>query len=192
MAHYVIYLPGIGDLKNGSLQAKLIIKWQKLGVIPQFQQIGWANDEPYESKFERILKNIDELIKQGHEISLVGVSASATMAINVYSVRKDKISRVVFICGKINHPEKVGETYFKNNPAFKKSLEVAATNLQKLGDLDRRKMLSLHPVFDETVAVKDTYLPGAKNKTLFSFGHAATILLVLSLYKRTVINFIKV
>jgi predicted peptidase len=169
----------------------VISRWNKRGIVPIFQEIGWANDEPYESKFERITKNIDKLIKQGHKVSLVGVSAGATMAINVYSAKKSKIAKVVFICGKINRPEKVREAYFNKNPAFKKSLEAAAINLQKLDKTDRAKMLSLHPIVDGVVAVRDTHLHGAKNKTVFSAGHAFTILLVLSLYKRMVINFIK-
>jgi predicted peptidase len=191
MAHHVIYLPGFGDTNNSQIQVKLLNKWQKFDLQPHFQYIQWSSNETFEAKFKRILGVVDELIKQKHTVSIIGVSAGATMAINVYSARKENIAKVVFICGKINNPENVRTYYFQKNPAFKQSLRHAAANLQKLDDKDRSKMLSIHPIYDEVVYVRDATLYGAKNKTIFSIEHSLSILLALSLYRKVAINFLK-
>jgi pimeloyl-ACP methyl ester carboxylesterase len=191
MAHYVIYLPGFGDTNNSQVQIRLLNRWRKFGVEPRFQSINWSNNENFESKLARILEDVDELIKQKHKVSLVGISAGATMAINTFSARKDNIDKVVFICGKINNPQNVRQYYFQKNPAFKESLEQAAVNLQKLDEKDKSKMLSIHPIYDEVVYVRDAKLAGAKSKTIFSVEHALSIFLALSLYKKVAINFIK-
>jgi predicted peptidase len=191
MSHHVIYLPGVGDHKNSPIQTKALEKWRKFGLEPHFQLINWNSSESFESKLGQIIKIVDELSSQNHTISLVGASAGASMAMNIYSARKGKISAVVLICGKINRPETLGVNYKTQNPALLDSVTASAKNAKNLNDQDKAKMLTILPIFDEIVAKSDGVIPGVKNKTLFSVTHGPSIGLALTLYKQIAINFIK-
>jgi hypothetical protein len=53
------------------------------------------------------------------------------------------------------------------------------------------KMLTLRPLYDETVKKSDSTIPGVKDRKLFAVEHVLSIILAISLYKRISINFIK-
>jgi pimeloyl-ACP methyl ester carboxylesterase len=191
MAIYVLYIPGLGDDTNGEVQRRALEKWRKFGVEPLFQTIIWNNNEPYKQKLNKILKVVDELAAQKHTTSLVGASAGASMALNVYSERKGKINSVVFISGKINQPQTLSARYKKDNPAFLDSVIASTKQASQLTDHDRQKMLTIFPLYDGKVTKSDATISGVKNKTLPNLFHAANIYLSITLYKRLIINFIK-
>jgi predicted peptidase len=120
-------LPGLGDHQNAGIQTMALKKWQKFGLKTHFQTIGWNNSELYKSKLNKILKAIDELPDQ-QIISLVGASAGASMAINVYAARKSRISAVILICGKINRPQTLGDNYRTKNPVLLDSVTASSKN----------------------------------------------------------------
>lgn len=187
----VIYIPGLGD---GDLrgQRAAIKTWRLVGVEPHFFDINWSDDESFDSKLKRLLRLIDELhTSSGLRVGLVGPSAGATVVLQAFAARQDKVSGVVCICGKIQRPEAIWEIRFKQNPAFRAA---AFQTLPALDDLDskaRTRILSLRPLFDEIVAVRDTLIEGANNKRVFSAGHAVTITLYISLLAWRHLRFLK-
>jgi pimeloyl-ACP methyl ester carboxylesterase len=197
--HHVIYIPGLGDqdktsYKNifkASLQKKLINGWQKLGVVPHYFAVGWSDSEPFEQKLKRLVDLIDSLSDAGTTVSLVGASAGASLALNGYMQRRHKISGVVFVCGELGSSANIRPSYFKNNPAFKGSMKQLDINLKRLNDTDKAKMLSIHPLYDEIVPIKDTKIARVKNRHIISVEHALSIGLAMTIYKRIVINFLK-
>jgi hypothetical protein len=191
MAHHVIYLPGLSDHTNGHIQKKALVKWRKHNFEPHFVHINWHDNESFKHKFERILKLIDGFIDNKNTVSLVAASAGCSMAINVYAARKDKIASVVLICGKLRDPGTVGENYKTQNPSFIYSVIESDKIVKKLDKTDKVKMLTLRPLFDETVKKSDGTIEGVSDKIFLSVEHALSIILALSLYKRVIINFIK-
>lgn len=190
MAHHILYIPGFGD-HNSTTQLKILKKWNKFGVKTHFITINWADNEPFEAKLGRVLEQIDELNKPGNKISLVGVSAGGSMAINAYMTRKDKISGVVFICAKLRNPEGVNASYFRKNPAFRKSVFMAGANVDKLTESDKAKMMTIHSFFDGLIPLRDSQIPSVKNQTLPVLFHVPTIFFATTLFKRTTISFLK-
>ncbi|MBX4201372.1 alpha/beta hydrolase [Candidatus Saccharibacteria bacterium] len=188
--HHVIYIPGIGDHKP-EIQIKLLSRWNKPDFQVHFFRLVWNDDEKFSSKLARLTKIIDELYEENGQVSLVGVSAGAGAALNAYIERPEKISGVVYICGKIIGLKNVGQAYFEKNPPFFDSLELTQNNLQKLSAQDKAKMLSLKPIFDETVPVNVTKIPGVASRTLFSLFHVPSIFLALTIYKPMSVNFLK-
>jgi pimeloyl-ACP methyl ester carboxylesterase len=188
--HHVIYITGLGDQKP-LYQPQLINKWQKLGVIPYYSAVGWADGQTFAPKLARICKLVDDLYAQNGVVSLVGISAGAGAALNVYMERKNKISGLVFICGKIVGLDNVNPRYFKQNPAFRESLELTQQNLIKLTPKDKAKMLSIHPIYDQTVPIAATQVPGVKSRRIISIFHVPSIFLAITLYKRATLNFLK-
>jgi pimeloyl-ACP methyl ester carboxylesterase len=128
-----------------------------------------------------VLKEVDALLAQGYTVSVIGASAGASMALHAYAARKDTISGVVLICGEISDVKNIRESYFKENPAFKTSMERLPETLRQLSLQDRLRIMSIHPIFDETVPIKHTVLDGARMYTSISFGHSVTIGFTLSI-----------
>jgi len=191
MANHVVYLPGVGDHNNSHIQIKAVKKWRKYGLETHFHQINWNDNESFDNKLNKILKIIDELYDASQAVSIVGVSAGASMAMNVYEARKDKIRALVFICGKINNPETLGEDYKIRNPRLFESVSSSSKAVRRLNKDDKSKMLTVQPIYDGTVAMDDGRITGARHKVLFSALHAVSIYLAITLYRKVSINFIK-
>ena len=190
MAHYVIYLPGVGDHTNAPFQIKALERWHKLGLEPSLQAIGWSNNVSYEAKLNRILKAVDDLASH-HLVSLVGASAGASMAVNVYAVRRAKIHKVALICGKVNNPQTLGDNYKNKYPALLGSVTASNKNAKKLSAADKKKMLTVVPIFDGTVLRSDSIIPGVKNRTIPFILHGISIGAAITIFKRHIINFLK-
>jgi pimeloyl-ACP methyl ester carboxylesterase len=152
----------------------------------------WESGDSFEPKLHKLLAKIDELYDKGDTISLVGASAGAGAVINAFAARKDKISGVVCICGKINDPEGIGSVYRRRSPAFLDSAYRVQTSLDRLDfAADRRRIQSRYAIFDPVVPTRDSEVAGAHNKTVPSIGHAVTIATQLLLGAPFFIRFLK-
>lgn len=189
MKHVVIYITGLNDRKI-NFQKLAVGSWRIYGVRPILFQTGWADNNSFSEKLDRLLNLIDQSEDGGNEVSLVAASAGASLAVAAYA-RNKNINAVVFICGKLNRPEAVGEKYYAQNPAFRDAMKQLNSNVAKLNDKQRSKVLSIAPLFDETVAKKDTHIRGAKNIVFPALFHVPTIALVISLFSFLPISFLK-
>ncbi|HSX37026.1 MAG TPA: hypothetical protein VLG13_02835 [Patescibacteria group bacterium] len=190
MKHHVIYVPGITD-DTFRVQSLLLLTWWLYGVRPHLHVIPWAGDEAFAPKLQRLLDKVDGLHAQGHTLSLVGASAGASAVLNAYIQRKDKISGLVYICGKINHPESVSERTYSENPAFKESLGRLPETLAQLTPEDKAKMLSLYSPVDTSVPYPDTIIGGVAEKRLPRLRHGWAIVYAISLGAFGLIKFLK-
>lgn len=178
--HHIIYIPGLGDTKIRGQQLAVRL-WRTYGVYGHCHPVIWSDDESFDNKLAGVLREIDELNGQGHIVSLMGASAGASMALHAYAARKETVSGVVLVCGELADATTINPDYFEKNPAFQDSMERLPKTLQQLTPDDRLRIMSLHPIYDETVPIKDTYLDGARMYTSISFGHAVTIGFTLTL-----------
>lgn len=185
----MIYITGLGDQKP-VYQPQIINLWKKFGVTPHYSPVGWADGEAFRPKLDRFCHQVDELSAGGNTVSLVGISAGAGAALNVYMERKDKINSVVFICGKIVGFTNVNPNYFSKNPAFRESLQLTQENLPKLTPADKLKMLSVHPLYDQTVPIAVTKIPGVKSKLIISVLHIPSIFMAITIYRRVFLKFL--
>src|SRR5947209_4364524 len=93
---YIIYIPGLGDKKSVG-QQKAISTWRIWGVKAELCKMNWSDDEPWNSKFKRLLARIDDLTAQHKQVALAGASAGASAVINAYAARKDTVVGCVLI-----------------------------------------------------------------------------------------------
>ncbi len=161
------------------------------GVKVHYSPVYWDNNESLEQKLNRLLKQVDELSQSGKTLSLVGVSAGASMAMDIYALRKNKIHKAVFICGKLLYPETIGERYFQKHPAFRKSVFTADSNIKNLASADKARMLSLYALADNTVPVRASKLPGVQSKRILALGHIPAIYAAIIFYSPPIAKFIK-
>jgi pimeloyl-ACP methyl ester carboxylesterase len=176
----VLFIPGLGDgkIRGENLAIQLLAPWRLDG---EYFPIYWHKKEDFKTRIAELSKRIAELNSEGRRVVLVGYSAGASAAINALSANKEKVQRVILICGKIQNLDKINDQYFKLNPRFELSIELLKKSLPDLDAEQRAKVLSIRPIFDETVPVKDTIIQGAKNKRVFMVGHVPTIAYCLSL-----------
>lgn len=181
MAHtplHLIYITGLGDHKVGG-QQKAVQLWNRYGVSAELFQVRWADREPWEPKFERLLNLIDQHIAEGKHVALVGASAGASAVINAYAARKDKIVGTVLLAGKVNRAHAIGGSYRSQNPAFITSAENSQHALKTLGKDQRRRTQSRYGIIDEIVPFTDSVIKGARNRVVPTVGHIPTIALQL-------------
>lgn len=187
--HHAIYIPGLGDSRSYS-QDNAIKKWAKRGVVGHYFPVGWADKEDWAPKLARLLTKIDKLSAHGHIVSLVGASAGASAVLNAYAHRP-AVNAVVCIAGKINNPQSISKRIYQINPAFKQSVYGVFGSLSGLNNTQKTKIMSIHPLFDGTVPVKDTLIDGAVEKSIPVIGHRLGIFYTITLGSSTITNFIK-
>jgi pimeloyl-ACP methyl ester carboxylesterase len=190
MKHHVFYVPGILDNK-WHVQGFLVATWRLYGFQSHTHPMPWAGEEPYQPKFQRLLAAIDEQTEKGNKVSLVGASAGASAVINAYIERADKISGLVYICGKINGPETVSDETYSKNPTFKTSMQQLQVNLKLLAAADKQKMLSLYSQADIACPYPATTISGVEEKALPRLRHGRAIIYTLSFGAPIVINHLK-
>lgn len=190
MALHVIYVPGLGDERPYG-QKDIIRSWRIFGLHAHYLALGWAKAEGFETKLQRLLDKIDHLKTAGNDVALVGVSAGASAVINAYAQRPKKIRGVVCIVGKIQNPQTVHPRRFAHDPDFKASLYIVQDSLTKLGAHGRKKIMSIHPIYDQTVPVADTIIPGAVEKLVRTRGHIFTIFYTIIFRSRLIARFFK-
>lgn len=176
----VLFIPGLGDdkIRGENIAIELLKLWRLDG---EYFPVYWHKTEDFKLRLAELSKKVVELNSEGRRVVLVGYSAGASAAINALSANKEKVSRVILICGKIQNLDKINDQYFKLNPRFGRSIDLLKKSLPDLDAKQRAKILSIRPIFDEVVPVKDTIIEGAKNKKIFMVGHVPTIAYCLSL-----------
>jgi pimeloyl-ACP methyl ester carboxylesterase len=173
--HDVIYVPGLGDT-HVTWQRRLISSWRLWGVRPHILPMIWGDGESFAPKLQKLLDKIDNLHDRGHKVSLVGASAGAGAVLNTFAARKNKISGVICIAGKINNPEGIGDSYRRRSSAFVESSYQVQTSLDKLDfENDRSRIQSRYAMFDPVIPTRDSEVVGGHNKTVATIGHSATI-----------------
>lgn len=188
---HVLYIPGLGDEKVRG-QKFAVHMWRLWGVESEVLVAQWANDEAWDAKYTRLLARVDELIAENKNVAVIGTSAGASAAINVYAARKSQLVGCVVIAGKINNAAAIGERYRRKHPAFVQSVEICEKALQGLSDSDRRRIMSRYALFDGLIPRRDSYIAGAQNRVAPSMGHAFTIATQITIGAPLFLHFLKV
>lgn len=181
MKHHIIYVPGIGDWRPLG-QDKGIRWWRVLGVHGHYSPVGWNGNEAFDLKLKKLLAEIDGYLEQGDSVSLLGFSAGASAVLNAFAKRREAIATVICVSGKLNSPNTTSPHYFKQNPAFKESLHLLQHNLTTFTAEDKKHILTLNPLYDNVIPLKDAVLPGVRRWRTFAFDHMMSIAVTLTIY----------
>lgn len=189
MKHYIIYIPGLGDHNDG-LRRFLLFFWQIFDVKTELVPMQWYDGKPYEEKFNRVELVIKKATAKGYTVSLVGESAGASMAMNVFA-RNTSPHRMMSFCGVNRLHDDISPHIFKRSPAFKESIELLETSRDLAVKSKLGRIVSVTALADPTVSVKKNIIPGARHVKIWSVGHFTTILLCLSIYSFILIRELK-
>lgn len=193
--YYVIYVPGLADKlnRNAVLQGGAVRLWRlSRRVGTHYFAANWADQKEHLThKVQRLLKVIDAAHTKGYHVALVAASAGSGLVMAAYAKRKDSVSAVVSICGKLRHPETVPKPLFIANPCFKDAIMSFAHTELGLTEADRQKILVVQAGRDGFVPDRDGHITGANYYRMASAGHVLSIMLALTVYRHRLIRFIK-
>ena len=192
LTNHVIIIPGLG---NGVAKHEWVAEsWKRFGIIPHIFDAKWKIEENgFQPKLNRALKLVDSLTNKDSRISIVGNSAGSSFAINIFGERKKQINKIVVNCGRVRDGNWLWFTFdqaTKSSPSFKESV-IRAQELEKTFiNVDRKKILTIRPLFDEVVPPNTVPIYGAKNVITLSVEHSLSIALNMTLFKKQIIDFI--
>lgn len=182
----VLYIPGLGDGYELPIKIALIF-WRLYGVHAELVPMKWLGEASYDAKYRRVVDAIKRAEKKGYRVSLVGASAGASMALNVFADHPS-VEQVVTICG-VNSPNTpVHEELGRRHPGFLVSLKKLRESLK---NVDRSKITVVYPRFDSIVPRRHTLIEGASHVVIQTEGHSRTIALTVSIYSYIPIRILK-
>lgn len=186
----VVYVSGLGGDISGAQQFALR-QWRYAGAEVKFFAPQWSSNEPWAVKAERLLNCIDECLRMYDAVAIVGVSAGAAPALWAYAQRRSELLGCAVIAGKVNRPETIGANYRRNNPMLLAAVQACVVALAELTAADRRRVLSMYGLHDSVVDRADSIVPGARNCSLWAWGHMATIATALTIGAPYIIRFLR-
>jgi hypothetical protein len=190
--HRVIVIPGLGDGVRGMRWATQ--HWKKHGLEPVILPVGWYDSESFASKLERLVEYVDEWTGNA-TISVVGSSAGASAALNLFMEWSECIHRVVSVCGRLRKGTEIGLNSFgrrsKRSVAFAESVAMCEERQSFLSSDDHQRIMTIRAwPFDGIVPGDTSTLPGAKNIRVPVPIHAISIAAALWLFHKPIIQFL--
>ena len=188
---YLIIIPGLTD---GISKLTSITKgWEeKHGISPHIIKFGWQGvDKDLNSRLKIIGENIDDILKEEKDVSLLGTSAGGSAVINLFYPRRKKINKVINVCGRVSKVENIKPVFKNDMTLFKNSVIKCEKIIKKLSVEDKEKILTIRPVYDEVVSTKDMIITGTTNKRIISAEHILSIKLAMTLYSKIIVDFLK-
>jgi hypothetical protein len=137
-----------------------------------------------------LTKLIDQYGKKGI-VSLLGISAGGSAAINAFCKRTNKVNRVVILSSRCKENIKKGSVHASKYPAFRQSLVLLNESLKKLSSKEKHKILTVRGFYDELVPIQFSTIPGASNKQLPMIFHALIIFYSLTIFSKKIVLFLK-
>jgi hypothetical protein len=196
--HRLLVIPGLGDDK--ALQTRLLEHalsgWQKHAVYPEIYLMRWHDTKKtFEQKLTGLLAKIDTYSDAKETVSLMGMSAGASAALNAFILRRTTVYKCISASGRLR-----GGSYtdFRSldqrsatSPAFKESVLQFEKSEPLLKPAERKRILTVRARFGDELVPGDTAtIPGAHNIQIPTAEHLLTGALTVSLFSKLVIDFL--
>src|SRR3989344_6867071 len=150
--HHVIIVPGLGDRVGLTIWATN--HWRNYGLKPHVYSMDWYSPElSLDTKLNKLASFINQLAEDNNQVSLVGCSAGASAVLNVFLEHRDKINKVVSICGRLRDGKHQGfhslKTRSKSSPTFAQSVQLFESRESLLSEKDRSRVMTVRALWDE-------------------------------------------
>ncbi len=190
--HPVLFVPGLGG--ENALFRIAANTWKRFGFTPIMHDVVWKDgQQKFEPKLEKLISRIDAVHASGGIISLVGTSAGGSAVLNAFTKRSNKIHKVVNICGRLSAGAQVFptlETASRSSRSFRESVELFEKTEPNLSNEQRRKILTIRAVYDETVPISTIPVHGAQNIQIVSIEHNLSIAAAMTIYASRIARFL--
>src|SRR5689334_11535402 len=194
---HVIYIPGLNDQL---LQNKLLVKfipmmWNKYGVVTHIFEPHWSEDKTFQPKLEKIVSQINSLAEGSNRIYLIGQSAGGAAALNAFALCKNRVKAAISINGRLrrgNNAFPSLDLAAKGNRAFKDSVLLFEKVIEKkLTKDDRKRIMIIHPLWDDIVPIFTAKLERTTDVTMPIITHALGGIFACTVYAKKMMSFLK-
>jgi hypothetical protein len=194
MKHKVVIVLGLSDKIGITLWLIIHLFWRK--VHWEIYRFGWRGlASQWAARNNALQEHVNSLIKLGFPVSLIGLSAGASAAVNAF-IGCEQVSNVVVVCGRLFKCEGVYPTLSwasRNYPIFGESVIGCGAVVNRLvlnntGMLAR--VLTIRPWWDEKVPVSTVLIQGATNMVMPTIGHGFSIRWAMLFYRKAILRFI--
>ena len=189
----LLIIPGLGD--DVRYTKFLTGNWEKkYNIKSHVVAFGWWGDSnKFNERFEKMKKYLDDFIEKNENVSILGISAGGSAAINLFSQKKDKLRYAVIVCGRLHDSNLRSMWYLRKKDlgVFEESIKLCEKNIDQLSEGDKKRILTIRPLYDEIVPVRTMTIKGAENKRINSVQHMVSISLALTLYSGIIAKFLK-
>ncbi|MEO6513610.1 MAG: hypothetical protein ABIR37_02880, partial [Candidatus Saccharimonadales bacterium] len=154
------------------------------GFKPRVHVFGWDSADP--ASYDQRIADLNQTVSAlDGEIYLLGVSAGGSAAVNSFAMLPEKVTKTVTLCS----PLKAFSTQV--NPLLAVSIGHTEDFLATMSEDRKKRLLSVHAIFDPVVPTRLSKPAGVKSLTLPSILHPVTIYLGLTLFSGPIARFFK-
>lgn len=186
----VIYFNGLGNGKprRAEKTAFNIALWYlaRHGVDVRHVPVDWYKEEPFQKLLERMVSVVrDELAEYG-SITLCGVSAGGSLAVNVLGKLRDDNLSVIVLCGPVRLVKKedgltlkrlaLRDTARPSQSLINSVTYCSTTTIPALTLNAKRHIITVRQLADGVVPRRTTEIPGVKITVVPGVGHMFGIL----------------
>ena len=184
--HFILYIPGLGDHYDSGRSFALWF-WRMYGFKVQLVPVKWYGGGTYEEKLALVTKRAKEAITKGCEVTLIGESAGASLAINAAAQLPD-LHKIILVAGVNSSKLSISPRIQRRSKSFVASSRAITDSLVKVSP---SKIHTVRALVDGTVSPRFNDIPGAYKHIIWSIGHIPTILLCLTLLSPVLVKIIR-
>lgn len=193
----------INGLSNNKFFSNLVLYfWRKSNMNFFFANINWFDNDNFITKKNEILLLAKSLIEKYGKLAIIGVSAGASLAINIFNdIKKENIS-LVLVNGRVNignyknsnKNSLYSRSKINNKKSYKAFYDMVTTSdnivNNTLLEKDKLKILVMNSYLDFIVPRNLSFIENAKVITSPTIGHNLGIFFNLILFKNKTLKFI--
>lgn len=184
--HYLIIVPGIPAWTP--ICKLLTYHWKLFGFAVYVVDIHWITQpNDFQSKLQKLVKLVDVYLQQG-EVSLLGISAGGSAVLNTFHERRNKIHKVITICGRCRKDKGQLSSGMKRSKAFEQSVELFEQVEKKLSNNEKKKLLTVNGYYD--IPKTSSVIPNARYLLLPMGFHAPIIVSALTFFSILLAKFL--
>jgi hypothetical protein len=190
--HIVILIPGLGNFDPYlRFISQLCLKLRISLVIHNAE---WKENEiPFQSKIDSLKQKAQFYRRKGAIVSLVGISAGGSLALIVMHELGDEINACIVYYARLKTSYNIlpmQQKILKRFPAHFNTVSHFEKHIAPfMAQKEKKRIMTIRPVWDDIVPVKTMTLIGAHNKKVWLLRHSS-LLLAIPLFGIMVKHFI--
>jgi hypothetical protein len=186
----IIYFNGLGDGKprgTGKLVMNLALRYlAQHGISVVSIPVNWYSNEPFPEFLERMLTGVQDELAMHDTVTLCGVSAGGSLAVNVLGRLKSENLSVIVLCGPLRFVKKddsltlqrlaLQNTSHPSQNLYDSVKYCSATTIPHLTPQAKQRIITVKQLADGVVPRRTMVIPGVRVTTVPGLGHLFGIL----------------
>lgn len=183
MGKAVLYINGLGDGTTQEYEAMAFKKMRHLGFNVVHAHVQWRKEQDFSKLLEELVLQARELVENDNELTIIGLSAGGSMALNLYAKLNNKNIKIISIIGRLRKGFVLPWSYRTMKRAahfgtrheskifYDSVMHCEDSTIPSLAIVDRQNIITLKPITDLIVPLNTMSIAGVKNIRIPALGH---------------------